>query len=607
MVGLGAGTATLKVGKYVTDNSGAEQGSETAAAVVPEGRTLWTEENLPESELKKEFSKLSPMAKETALSVLNKLNPPRNNFGSLHADKTGRLFYACEGLAKAQGSESLPPAPKSNPSAKATSASKIPVSSPPIRHSRPGAEATIYLDFNGGKVSGTAWVAGGTRQCIPLDTDGDPTTFNEDEQNLIVRVWEAVSEDFLPFQVNVTTEPPEAITVNTTWVLITHSTDATGLKNPWPTAGGVAYIGVFGLWGSNTLYSPAFVYYNNVGSSPGSIAEAASHEAGHTLGLSHDGTSTREYYKGHGTGETSWAPIMGTAYGKNVTHWSKGEYFDANNTEDDIAILTETLAQAGINPPALAAGGAERVPATGTVSGTLTCSDEKNSYAFSAYSTAVIKLTPKRLSGTAGGNLDGAVEILDGKGKVVAFLNPENSTGITTTMALAAGDYVAKVGGIGWGNPMDPTPSGYTKYGSFGSYTLEVASDLNPYQNWESGNKIEGGPAGDTDKDGITNLTEYAFGLKSQGSDDAKKLPQQAFVTSAGKKYLATTFRRLTGNGVTYRVQQSQDLKRWDPVDLGANTTQTTPDLDGYDLVTIRSTLPVGETPRLFLRIVVAL
>ena len=44
------------------------------------------------------------------------------------------------------------------------------------------------------------------------------------------------------------------------------------------------------------------------------IVEAASHEAEHDLGLSHDGTSTTGYYPGQGSGAVGWAPIMGVGY-----------------------------------------------------------------------------------------------------------------------------------------------------------------------------------------------------------------------------------------------------------------------------------------------------
>ncbi len=71
------------------------------------------------------------------------------------------------------------------------------------------------------------------------------------------------------------------------------------------------------------------------------IAEAASHEIGHNLGLNHDGqtTSTAGYYTGHGSGATGWAPIMGVGYSKEVTQWSKGDYANANNQQDDMSVL----------------------------------------------------------------------------------------------------------------------------------------------------------------------------------------------------------------------------------------------------------------------------
>ena len=98
---------------------------------------------------------------------------------------------------------------------------------------------------------------------------------------------------------------------------------------------------------------------------PQVIAEVISHETGHSLGLAHDGQfrfytdiaedppeNVRlfvEYYGGHGAGQTAWAPIMGVGYGKYLTQWSQGEYFNATNDEaganplqDDLEIITNT-------------------------------------------------------------------------------------------------------------------------------------------------------------------------------------------------------------------------------------------------------------------------
>ena len=34
-----------------------------------------------------------------------------------------------------------------------------------------------------------------------------------------------------------------------------------------------------------------------------------------------------------------WAPIMGVGYQKPVVQWSKGEYTNANNTQNDLTII----------------------------------------------------------------------------------------------------------------------------------------------------------------------------------------------------------------------------------------------------------------------------
>ena len=61
------------------------------------------------------------------------------------------------------------------------------------------------------------------------------------------------------------------------------------------------------------------------------------------MGLSHDGeVRGSAYYRGHGAGETGWAPIMGAAYNKNVTQWSKGDYTGATNRENDLNIITSS-------------------------------------------------------------------------------------------------------------------------------------------------------------------------------------------------------------------------------------------------------------------------
>eukprot|EP00808_Paulinella_micropora_P024020 g17995.t1 len=114
-------------------------------------------------------------------------------------------------------------------------------------------------------------------------------------------------------------------------VLITDKVDKNGVTIYSCTCGGVAYVDVFGSTSYASYYSPALVFNKGTVGVP----EAISHEFGHNLGLSHDGTSSS-----HGAGELYWAPIMGVGYYGNILQRSKGEYLDANQLQDDLAIIS---------------------------------------------------------------------------------------------------------------------------------------------------------------------------------------------------------------------------------------------------------------------------
>ncbi|MCX2739650.1 Ig-like domain-containing protein [Pontibacter anaerobius] len=145
-------------------------------------------------------------------------------------------------------------------------------------------------------------------------------------------VWKLMSEDFRPFDLNVTTS--EAVFNNAPAdrrmrVIFTPTNYFA------PGYGGYAYIGSFTFGSTSYGETPCWVWNAGVIGA----GEAGSHEVGHTLGLVHDGRGapySEEYYSGH----DSWAPIMGTGYYRSVVQWSKGEYAYANNTEDDLQTIT---------------------------------------------------------------------------------------------------------------------------------------------------------------------------------------------------------------------------------------------------------------------------
>ncbi len=174
-----------------------------------------------------------------------------------------------------------------------------------VLHSRPGSQRVLYLDFDGHVISGTAWnslYAQDTWTAPAFSTDADPTTFSDAERAVVIDVWRRVAQDYAPFDVDVTTQDPgqDAITRSGstdalfgTRVLI--SPDATQTQCG---CGGRAYVDVVDRTSNHAYYQPAWVYPQALSNSSKYIAEAASHEAGHNFGLSHDGTADRVLLRG---------------------------------------------------------------------------------------------------------------------------------------------------------------------------------------------------------------------------------------------------------------------------------------------------------------------
>ncbi len=295
-------------------------------------------EDLPQSKLKSRLKALPLPAQERAVKWLNSFSFPANDIANINVDKHGGVFYEDTELPEEITQAALEADPTQvgiNP----TDAFSL--------HSKPGAANVVYVNLVGFNFSGTAWNAYtgvSNYQAKPYDTDGNSANFSTSERTAIGEIWHRIAEDLAPFDIDVTTQAPSAFGPNVGHILITSGTDAKGDLLPHgDTSGGIAYVGV---WGNSSYqyYQPALVYYDNLGSGyPPYVSEAASHELGHNLALSHDGTSTAGYYTGHGSGVTSWAPIMGVGYYTNVTQWSNGEYPDANNYQDDLSIIQNKL------------------------------------------------------------------------------------------------------------------------------------------------------------------------------------------------------------------------------------------------------------------------
>ena len=484
-------------------------------------------DELPDGNLKTQIKALDLQAKDKALRWLNTFTfPAIDAVESLHADKNGGIFYACkndckhehhnhpnykeEGVEAAEGSEET--------QVPETATGPVPVSSPPVYNSKSGAPFHVYLDFNGGIVTGKQWnVSSGETSwdCKAWSSDSDRTTFSDSEQAAIRRMWERVSEDFAPFDINVTTDvtyDPDNYTGDKNkvgWLLITPTTDKASKALPHNGYGGIAYVGVFG--GSNfySSYQPAFVK----DMSETNIAEAASHEMGHNLGLSHDTRSDEGYYGGHGSGETSWGPIMGTGYGRNISQWSRGEYYDSKhaswngtsydnnpNTNDDLALIAgRTAYRADDHGNTNAASTVLTAEADGSFSdkGIISVTGEVDVFSFeTGAGSVIINANPYRCeTSTHGGNLDILLELYDAAGSLIASNNNASLTTASISTSLAAGTYYVHIKPTGVGTPLNNPPSGYTVYGSVGQYTLSGLVTLPGVSIVETGTTdvVEGG------------------------------------------------------------------------------------------------------------------
>lgn len=363
-------------------------------------------------------------------------------------------------------------------------AQSVPLSDLPNLHSNPDTVYKIYLDFDGQIVSGTRWNTDkdiATIHAPPFDLDNDITGFNDAELTRIERVWERVAEDFSGFDVDVTTEEPPASSFTSRRairILISTNVDDArvgGTGDDWyGSAGGVAYVGSFS-WRSDT---PAWVFHKKLGSVEKSIAEAASHEAGHTFGLQHDGIDGgTAYYAGHGSGETGWAPIMGVGYDRNLSQWSRGEYADANNsTQDDVALIASRV---GFRPDdhsnerSLNATPLDIETGLLSASGIIeTRTDIDTLYIDMGLSTGLLNLEVKPFS--PGPNLDISVSLYDSNDQLISESNPLNLLSASVNEQVGPGVYYIVIDGVGRENGI----TGYTDYASLGQFNLEGTLQL---------------------------------------------------------------------------------------------------------------------------------
>ncbi len=343
----------------------------------------------------------------------------------------------------------------------------------PVLSSNPNVVPTIFLDFDGHTVNGTSWNYNGPiyAGAATIDTAAMRQVFNQ------------VAEDYKPFSVNVTTDSTKFLAAPTTKrirLILTVSYEWFG-----NTAGGVANTNTF----SDIADDPAFVFTSLLWNNTKHIAEAASHEVGHTLGLFHQAswnttncTLINSYNYGQGEGVTSWAPIMGVGYSKTLTTWNIGpDPYGCNRIQNDAAIITrDSISPSNRgNGITYRADDADSVFATAqnipfaanqfVFNGEIERSYDKDMIRFTLSNTKIVHIDALPFSagsGNSGSNLDVLLGLYNSSEVLLNTYNPATLLNATIDTTLNAGTYYLKVQGTGNANAPE--------FASMGTYLLSA-------------------------------------------------------------------------------------------------------------------------------------
>ena len=344
-----------------------------------------------------------------------------------------------------QGLDQIPTAEESP----AGPAASNPLSSLPQLSSRPSASAKLYLDFNGHFQA--SWGSYSNASTPVFDQDGDPTTFSTGELGTISNVWARVSEDYAPFDIDVTTIAPGSLANGVVAHIAIGGNYSDWFGDP---AGGVAYIGGF----YNSAPNVGYVFEAALGNGNSRfVAEAASHEAGHLFGLEHQslwsGTTLVDPYN---PGNDDWAPIMGVGYYSDRTTWHNGPTpYSRTDYQSDLAVLAGASNGFGLVADDVGStiATAAALSVTGNTvddAGLLHTITDLDVFEFETGGGAInvqLNVAP------FGPNLDAIFQLWNASGTVLVSANPAAWLGATISTNVGAGTYylVARSAG-GYGN-----------------------------------------------------------------------------------------------------------------------------------------------------------
>lgn len=355
----------------------------------------------------------------------------------------------------------------------------------PLLDSNPGAPATLYLDFNGNFESDWFILNGdGSQQHFKnittptFDTDGDPTRFSAAEQATIKEIWQRVSEDYAPFNINVSTDYYGSFNNGQAVHVVIGGSNNDWLKQ---NASGISSIGSFHDAAPNTVFVFDLMAWARDGDTDGeghllngvaAIANTASHEAGHSFGLLHhslynvDGDKMFEY----DPGTSGWTPIMGNNLAADRTTWDADPTdLGPNTNQRDLDVISSAANGFGFRPDdhgntqatadALTSGPSVLSPLTGK--GIIGNMFDVDAFKFTT-AAGTLKIVVN--AAPFGPNLIPIAQLWSGS-KLISNANAGGLTQSIINVNVPAGTYYVLVKSFG-------------DYGDLGQYTVSVTTPL---------------------------------------------------------------------------------------------------------------------------------
>ena len=376
------------------------------------------------------------------------------------------------------------------------------LSSIPQLNSLPGAEASLYLDFDGHFEA--SWGGKSNITQPAYDIDGDTSTFSDTELSRIRTIWEYVAEDYAPFKINVTTVEPPSF-ANAAALRVSIGGDGAWLSTSYL---GYAFIDAF----TNSTTNIAWVFSANAAGDAKAVGNVTSHEAGHAFGLRHQSTySGSTLVTSYNSGDSARAPIMGSPHAAARGLWWSGTTSSSTTYQDDMAMLSRPTNVFGyrIDDHGNGATTATPLAVSGeqlSGSGIITTTADVDYFSFT---TGAGQVTLNVGVPTGWANLDARFELRSATGSLMASADSSTSLGATLTANLAAGSYRIVVGSHG-------------SYGDVGQYTVSgtivSGTGVNPPTNLVA-SPVNGGQANLSWADNAGNETGFKVERSTDGTN----------------------------------------------------------------------------------------